>query len=181
MQLRWFFSTFIAFFSDFVHFTLKLFKILYYLCTAIQNHRTLIALSSRYHRTHVQVQPRSGVPVAPRRVPVACGCSKRFQDPSVSLMRWKMVARTKNNFVKFWEILFLIMNKIPKIIQDYSFSRQREILFNLEKFCSFKYKSKQVYLVLFFLFTPARFIPNPLVPAPRSFLSGGHGGNWLWV
>ena len=29
----------------------------------------------------------------------------------------------------------------------------------------------------FFLFTPARFIPNPLVPAPRSYLSGGHGGN----
>ena len=53
MQLRWFFSTFIAFFSDFVHFTLKLFKNLYYLCTAIQNHRTLIARSSRYHRTHV--------------------------------------------------------------------------------------------------------------------------------
>ena len=33
----------------------------------------------------------------------------------------------------------------------------------------------------FILFTPARFIPNPLVPAPRSYLSGGHGGNWLWV
>ena len=33
----------------------------------------------------------------------------------------------------------------------------------------------------FFLFNPARFIPNPLVPAPRSYLSGGHGGNWLWV
>ena len=29
----------------------------------------------------------------------------------------------------------------------------------------------------FILFTPARFIPNPLVPAPRSYLSGGHGGN----
>ena len=33
----------------------------------------------------------------------------------------------------------------------------------------------------FILFTPARFIPNPLVPASRSYLSGGHGGNWLWV
>ena len=59
-----------------------------------------------------------------------------------------MVARTKNNFG------------------------------NLEKFCLLKYKSKQVYLVLLILlFTPARFIPNPLVPAPRSYLSGGHGGN----
>ena len=29
----------------------------------------------------------------------------------------------------------------------------------------------------FILFTPARFIPNPLVPAPRSYLLGGHGGN----
>ena len=35
------------------------------------------------------------------------------------------------------------MNKIPKIIQDYSFSRQREILFNLEKFCSFKTMAKK--------------------------------------
>ena len=29
----------------------------------------------------------------------------------------------------------------------------------------------------FIIFTPARFIPNPLVPAPRSYLLGGHGGN----
>ena len=28
-------------------------RFLYYLCIAIQNHRTLIALSSHYHRTHV--------------------------------------------------------------------------------------------------------------------------------
>ena len=53
MQLLCIFTELIAFFSDFVHFTLKLFKNLYYLCTAIQNHRTFIARSSRYHRTHV--------------------------------------------------------------------------------------------------------------------------------
>ena len=99
MQLLCIFTELIAFFSDFVHFTLKLFKILYYLCTAIQNHRTFIARSSRYHRTHVHEQPLCGVPVALKSslacgVQVACGCSKRFQDPSVSLMRWKMVART---------------------------------------------------------------------------------------
>ena len=55
MQLLRFFSYSIAFFSDFMHFTLKLFKNLYYLCTAIQNHHTLIARSSRYHRTHIHV------------------------------------------------------------------------------------------------------------------------------
>ena len=76
MQLLCIFTELIAFFSDFVHFTLKLFKILYYLCTAIQNHRKFIALSLRYHRTHVHEQPLCGVPVAPRRVPVACGCSR---------------------------------------------------------------------------------------------------------
>ena len=108
MQLLCIFTELIAFFSDFVHFTLKLFKILYYLCTRIRHlsriadtaplnrratkasalpknprfsgtprkmHRTLIALSSRYHRTHVHVYPLCGVPVAPRRVPEACGCS----------------------------------------------------------------------------------------------------------
>ena len=118
MQLRWFFSTFIAFFSDFVHFTLKLLKILYYLCTAIQNHRTFIALSS-HTRTRATAMSPAGVPV----VPVACGCSKRFQDPSVSLMRWKMVAKTKNNFgnfVKFCSFLlwtrfstgYALLNKI---------------------------------------------------------------------
>ena len=110
-------------------------------------HRTLIALPS-HTRTRATAMRRSS---SASRVPVAYGCSKRFQDPLVPLMRWKMVARTKNNFG------------------------------NLEKFCLLKYKSKQVYLVLFILFTPARFIPNPLVPAPRSYLSGGHGGNWLWV
>ena len=132
MQLRWFFSTFIAFFSDFVHFTLKLFKILYYLCTRIRHlsriadtaplnrratkasalpqkprfsgapketHRTLIALSQRYHRTHVQVQPRSGVPVAPRRIPVACGVKKirtRF-----SRLNKIFYSTTRNNFGNF--------------------------------------------------------------------------------
>ena len=87
MQLLCVFTELIAFFSDFVHFTLKLFKILYYLCTRIRHlsriadtaplnrratkasalpknprfsgapkkmHRTLIARSSRYHRTHVR-------------------------------------------------------------------------------------------------------------------------------
>ena len=72
MQLRCFFSTFIAFFSDFVHFTLKLFKDLYYLCTAIQNHRTFIALSSRYHRTHVHVQSTSAHGVS-------CRCKSSFK------------------------------------------------------------------------------------------------------
>ena len=109
-------------------------------------HRTFIALSP-HTRIRVAAMSPAGVPVAPRRVPVACGVPKGSKTPSVPLMRGKMVARTKNNFG------------------------------NLEKFCLLKYKSKQVYLVLFFLFTPARFIPNPLVPAPRSYLSGGHGGN----
>ena len=68
------------------------------------------------------------------------------------------------------------MNKISQDSQDYSFIRQREIiLVILKNFVLYK-KPKQVYLVLFFLFIPARFIPNPLVPAPRSYLSGGHGG-----
>ena len=35
MQLLCVFTELIAFFSDFVHFTLKLFKNLYYLCSAI--------------------------------------------------------------------------------------------------------------------------------------------------
>ena len=70
-----------------------------------------------------------------------------------------------------------------KYKQDFSkltrfFTTMRNNFGNFAKFCSFKYKSKQVYLVLLILlFTPARFIPNPLVPAPRSYLSGGHGGN----
>ena len=68
MQLLCIFTELIAFFSDFVHFTLKLFKILYYLCTRNQNHRTLIALSQRYHRTHVHEQPLCDVPVALRSV-----------------------------------------------------------------------------------------------------------------
>ena len=65
MQLRRFFSTFIVFFSDFVHFTLKLFKILYYLCTRNSKsphaHRTFIALPS-HTRTWVAAMSPAGVP-----------------------------------------------------------------------------------------------------------------------
>ena len=50
-------------------------------------HRTFIARSSRYHRTHVQVQPRSGVPVAlkrafqkPAAVPFALRAVQKFQE-----------------------------------------------------------------------------------------------------
>ena len=62
-------------------------------------HRTLIARSSRYHRTHVQVQPRSGVPVAPRRIQVACGVKKirtRF-----SRLNKIFYSTTRNNFGNF--------------------------------------------------------------------------------
>ena len=85
---------------------------------------------------------------------------------------------------KFCKILRNFVFNYEQDSQDYS--RLFFILDN-EKFCLilknrpkavvlYK-KPKQVYLVLYLLFNPARFIPNPLVPAPRSYLSGGHGGN----
>ena len=114
-------------------------------------HRTLIALPS-HTRTRVTAMRRSS---SAKRVPD--GCRKKF-------------CKILRNFVFNYE----------QDSQDYS--RLFFILDN-EKFCLILLnfvlykKPKQVYLVLFFLFTPARFIPNPLVPAPRSYLSGGHGGN----
>ena len=83
-------------------------------------HRTFIALSS-HTRTRATAMSPAGVPVALKSslacgVQVACGCSKRFQDPSVSLMRWKMVASTKNNFGNFVKFCsFLLWTRFPRL------------------------------------------------------------------
>ena len=144
MQLCWFFSTFIAFFSDFVHFTLKLFKILYYFCTAIQKS---IARSSHVHRVTIAHT-------------YTCSQQAHMVFPADA-----------SRVLKLW-------TRFPKIIKIL-FEYNEKFCLILRNFVLYK-KPKQVYLVLL-IFTPARFIPNPLVPAPRSYLSGGHGGNWLWV
>ena len=71
---------------------------------------------------------------------------------------------------KFCKILRNFVFNYEQDSQDYS--RLFFILDN-EKFCLILLN----FVLLILLFTPARFIPNPLVPAPRSYLSGGHGGN----
>ena len=122
MQLRWFFSTFIAFFSDFVHFTLKLFKILYYLCTAIQNHRTLIALSSRYHRTHVHVLSTSAHGVSCR-----CKSSFKIMNNEQSSISQRASSILKILF-EYDEKFCLILRNRPKAVVLYK-NPNKSILF----------------------------------------------------
>ena len=76
MQLLCVFTELIAFFSDFVHFTLKLFKILYYLCTRIRHLSRIADTAPLYRRaTKASALPKkprfSGAPTETHRTLIA--------------------------------------------------------------------------------------------------------------
>ena len=71
--------------------------------------------SPHAHRTFIALSPHTRARVAAKR---RSSSAKARSNSSMRFARSRWLQ--KKNFVKFWEILFLIMNKIPKIIQDYS-------------------------------------------------------------
>ena len=100
-----------------------------------------------------------------------CGRSSSAKEQARSLRRSKHKQRAELYFSTGYALLNNEQALLFFILDNEKFCL---ILKNRPKAVVLYKKPKQVYLVLFILFTPARFIPNPLVPAPRSYLSGGH-------